>query len=328
MHKKIEIIPFFQNSDARKSQLLLNNIIEISYQIALKYIKYHQRNLNTLLEKEEISIKELAVDSIAELFVKDENGDFNKLLCAFNNWRPEIKTEEEANFFLNKIVSARVEQNIFKILKEEDPFFSKLLDSINYLIKQNGFYKIHFLGKTYITETKQEAFTKSFITLEEFDNLPLALFQQKKLILTNLFNYLRLETDFNIAIPLNDLIYKLKHINFSDYLFIESEEIITQNFEINDIMETALDFTSNKLNSYLTKGKLNEREIFAIKKALKEMIVDLSNGGVSPGLYKYLFPYIKNLSKEEFSEKYHNILEYLLKVMKIKIMDTIREKNK
>lgn len=281
-----------------------------------------------MLEKEEISIKELAVDSIAELFIKDDNGDFNTLLTSFNNWQPAIKTEEEAIYFLNKIVSARVEQNIFKILKEEDPFFSKLLDSINYLIKQNRFYKIHFLGKTYITETQKEAFTKSFITLEEFDNLPLALFQQKKLLLANLFNYLRLETNFNIAIPLNDLIYKLKHINFSDYLFIESEEIITQNFELNEIMEGAFDFASDKLNSYLTKGKLNEQEIFAIKKALKEMIVDLSNGGVSPGLYKYLSPYIKNLSKEEFSEKYHNILEYLLKVMKIKIIDTIREKNK
>lgn len=327
MSKSIQILPFFLDPEARKSQLLLNSIIEMSYQIALKYLRYHQRKVSGLLNREEISIQELAVDSIAELFIKDNNGNFSTLLTSFNNWQPAIKTEEEANFFLNKIVSVRVEQNIFKILKEEDPFFSKLLDSINHLIKQNGFYKIHFLGKTYITETQQEAFSKSFITLEEFNNLPSELFHQKKFLLKSLLNHLRLETEFNAAIPLNDLIYKLKHINFSDYLFIDSENVLSQKFELSDIINTGFSVVSEKLSNYLVKGKLNEEEILAIKEALKEMISDLSNGGVSPGLYGYLKPHIHNLSEDDYWIKYHNILEYMLKVMKNKIAEILQEKN-
>ena len=37
-----------------------------------------------------------------------------------------------------------------------------------------------------------------------------------------LLNYLEQETKFVAAIPLNDLIYKLKHINFSEYSVTES----------------------------------------------------------------------------------------------------------
>ncbi len=327
MHKNVEILPFFLDPEARKSQLLLNSIVEMSYQIALKYLRYHQRKVSGLLNREEISIQELAVDSIANLFIQDENGNLINLISAFNNWQPPIKTEEEVNFFLNKIVSARVEQNIFKILKEEDPFFSKLLDSVNHLIKQSGFCKIHYLGKTYIAETKQEVFSKSFITLEEFDNLPSELFIQKKFLLTSLLNHLRLETEFNAAIPLNDLIYRLKHINFSDYLSVDSENIISQRFELRDIIDSGFNVASDKLTNYLNKGKLNQQEIDAIKDALKEMIIDLSNGGVSPGLYGYLKPHINNLSEEDYWKKYHNILEYLLKVMKNRIAEVLKDKN-
>lgn len=57
------------------------------------------------------------------------------------------------------------------------------------------------------------------------------------------------------------------------------------------------------------------------------MAEDLKNGGVNPGLFKYIEPYINNLSKEEYQLKYHNILEYLLKLMKNKIGEMLRVSN-
>ena len=76
-----------------------------------------------------------------------------------------------------------------------------------------------------------------------------------------------------------------------------------------------------------TKEKLDYQEQKAFESALKEMASDLSDGGINPGLYHYLFPHLSGLSEIEYKTKYHNILEYLLKVMKNNIAEKLTEKD-
>ena len=98
--------------------------------------------------------------------------------------------------------------------------------------------------------------------------------------------------------------------------------------EMDEIINLALKSALEKLNkSYLDKGKLNEIESQSISNALIDICEDLKNGSVNPGLYNYLSPYIKDLSKEAYKKKYHNILEYLLRVTKDVIADNLKEKN-
>lgn len=317
MERKTEILPFFTNPDFQQSQTLLNYIIEKAYRIAVKYLHYHQKKIINLLSREEITIQELAIDCICDLFIKDSGEDDLVILKAFNKWEPKIETEEDAIYFLNKIVANRVEQHLFKLLKSNDPFFAKLLDAINYLVKQNGYKKIQFLGKTYLTENALNDFSKDFITSEAFDRLPLELFAQKKFLLKNILNYLKLETNFNPAIPLNDLVIRLKQINFADYLAADSEDVLSKKIEVKEFIDIGLKAVNEKLNvSYFDKNKLTKEEISAIESAMQEIAVDLSNGGISPGLYNYLSPHLKGLSEIEYKEKYHNILDYLIRVMK------------
>lgn len=317
MERKTDILSFFTNPDSRQPQILINSIIEKAYRIALKYLHYHQKKIINLISREEITIQELAIDCICDLFIKESGEDDLVIQKAFNKWEPKIETEEDAIYFLNKIVANRVEQHLFKLLRLNDPFFSKLLDSINYLVKQNGYKKIQFLGKTFITENEPNEFCKNFITSEAFDKLPLELFAQKKFLLKNILNYLKSETNFNPAIPLNDLVFKLKQINFTDYLAADSEDVLSKKIEIKEFIDIGLKAVNEKLNvSYFDKNKLTKEEISAIESALQEIALDLSNGGISPGLYNYLSPHLKGLSEIEYKEKYHNIMDYLIRVMK------------
>lgn len=327
MDRNLEILPFFSTPADMGSQSLLNGVIEKSYRIAIKYLQAHRLNISKLMNKEDLTLQELAMDCIAGLFVKETENRVISIQHTFNNWKPDVKTEEDCLFFLNKVVANRAEQHIYKLLKEEDPFFSKLLDSVNYLVRTNVFYKIHFLGKTFITETDLENFEKSFISTDEFEKLPAVLFQNKKTLLTEIFNYLKNETDYNPVIPLNDLINRLKHINFSEYLVNEFVINEYKKIEIRQIVEFGLNCAMEKLlNSYVEKGKLDAMERIAFESALKEIVIDLSDGGINPGLYKYLSPHITGLTEEDYQTKYHNILEYLLKVMKSRIADSLMEK--
>lgn len=314
MSKNYKIIGILKEINSQSS---LNGLIETCQKIAQTYLHFNYKKIFKFLQNEDLTLEEFALDAIAPLFIKEKDHQNIYIKTAFNNWQPPIKTEEDALYFLNKVVSHRVEQHIYSILREEDPFFSKILDSVNYLIKSQGFIKIQSYGKTYIVRDNYEICDTTLISQQEFENIPIKLFIAKKKILQNLIDYFESETQFIPAIPLNDLIYRLKHINFSEYAYQEPSEISNKQFEMDEIINLALNSALEKLNnSYTLKGKLSEEESKSLNNALKDLCEDLKNGGINPGLYSYLSPYMKDLSKENYKENYHNILEYLLKITK------------
>jgi hypothetical protein len=324
MKMNSEIIDLFKDLESHSS---INKVIEICQKIALSYLHYNYKKVYKFLKCEYLTLDELSIDAIVPLFLKDKSNENISIKSSFNNWIPSIKTDEDVLFFLNKVVASRVEQHLSSILLEEDPFFSKILDSVNYIVKLQGFKKIQSLGRSYIISNDYIVVDTLFIDPIEFEKIPVHLFTDKKKLLVNLLSYLENETNFVVAIPLNDLILRLKHINFADYIYRISPDIPNKKFEMDELVSMALDSTLAKLNnSYTLKGKLNVEESISISNALKDMCEDLMDGGINPGLFNYLSPYIKDLNNEMYKEKYHNIIEYLLKSTKSTIAENILEK--
>jgi len=209
------------------------------------------------------------------------------------------------------------------LFKEQDPFFAKILDSVNYLIKKGGYKKVSYFGKRYIVQSTYDEIKSKVIGQDSFDKLPCSLFQNRKTLLAGIFNCIENETEFFPAIPLNALVKMLKNLNNSDYKIKESVLDYSFNFDADELVYLGLSSAVEKLrDSYTTKGKLSECESQSFRMALKDMAEDLKDGGITRGLYDYLNQHITDLKKNEYQNKYHNILEYLLKVMK----NTIREK--
>ena len=319
MSKTFQILNFFRSLDSQQS---INKLVEICYKIALSCLRFNYKKVHKIILREEISVEDIAIDSIASLFEKDHSGCFHNILEPFNSWQPPIKTEEVALYFLNKLIQKRVEQHISLILRESDPFFSKLMDSVNYLIKKHNFKKVNYLGTVYIVNLDKEEITGKTILVEEFEKLPADLFRDRKELFNNIFQYLSSETSYTSAIPFNALIYKLKSLNISLYKVSESTTEQDDIIEIESIISEALNKTFKKLEeSYLLKEKLTNIEGEKIKKSLNDMAQDLRDGGVNPGLYKYLSAHFDGLDERTYQDKYHNILEYLLKVLKKNIAD-------
>lgn len=129
------------------------------------------------------------------------------------------------------------------------------------------------------------------------------------------------------AIPLNELVYKIKHISISEFITTEFSEESRKQFELNELIDYAMTKSIEKLNkSYYERRKLNKSETDSIHNALKDLCEDLKNGGIIPGLYYYLSPHMNSLTKEYYQETYHNILEYLLKITKATIAEHLIEK--
>jgi len=130
---------------------------------------------------EDLTLKEIAIDAIAPLFERNENGELTQIIKAFNNWTPKIETEEQAVFFLNRLVAKSIEKYASELLRQSDPFFSKILDSVNYLIDKNGYLKKFIIGTTYIVENENIIKIGALPDREFISELPIELFTDKKM---------------------------------------------------------------------------------------------------------------------------------------------------
>ncbi len=309
----------------KSSRAEVNHIIELSHSFAYSYLKYRYKNLSKVLMAEDLTMQELAIDAIAPLFERDEAGIFIKLFRAFNGWNPKIETEEQATFFLNRLVAKSTEKYAAELLRQSDPFFSKILDSVNYLIEKNNYLKKQIIGTTYIIENENLVKIGALPDRKFINELPIELFNDNKNAVSKIFDYIKTNTDKTPAIPLNALVMKIKQVRATNFILTDSAPNGNES-EIDSIVNKALDITFTKMQeTYVNKGKLEENEAKSIEIAIESIVSDLRDGGINPGLHKYFLEQFTELNFDDYESRYQNIFEYLFKVLKKEIADQLNK---
>lgn len=323
MEKNIEILGLFSDSGSQSS---INQLVEKTFKIAVSYIRFSNRKISKIFSFEELSVEEAAISAITPLFCKESEDKIIPIIREFQSWQPPIINEDDAIFFLNTIISSRVEQHISKMLKEHDPFFSKILDSINYLIKKDGFKRVSYFGRKYIVQDHNTKISGKLIDQESFYHLPIRLFKNKKNIIASILVYLENDSEYIPAIPLNALVIRLRNLNSSNFNVETSTNETITTFDAAELVNAGFDAAVNKLRvTYFEKGKITEMELICLKKTLRDIADDIKDGGINRGLFDYMVVYMPSINRSVFKEKYHNMLEYLYKVMKNTIRDRLTE---
>lgn len=159
---------------------------------------------------------------------------------------------------MNKVVANRVDQHISHLLKEQDPFFAKIFDSVNYLIRKGGYKKISCFGRRCIVHQECAEINSKVIDQESFENLPFTLFLNIKTLLPDILKYLEMETDFFPAIPINALVTRIRSLNASDFLVIDTINDSSSNIDADEIVKIGYKSALNKLRvSYYVMKKEN-----------------------------------------------------------------------
>jgi hypothetical protein len=297
----------------------------MAQKFASSYLKYRYKNLHKVFLAEDVTLDELAIDAIAPLFERNDDGVFVKLKTAFENWQPPIETEEKAQFFLNRLVSKSIEKYASELLRDSDPFFSKILDSVNYQIEKHGFKKKQILGTTYIVDDENPKRIGCLPDAQFILELPVSLFLNSSIYISSIFNFLRNNADKEIAIPLNALVHKLKMVSTSINNFNNKVELSNE-FSVDSILENAFKATIKKLDeSYMNKGKVSVSEKIRIEKALLTISADLKDGGINPGLHKYFLEQFHELNFDGYRNKFQNVFEYLYKEFRKEIIRHLNE---
>lgn len=200
-------------------------------------------------------------------------------------------------FFLNRIVAKSTEKYVSELLRQSDPFFSKILDSINYIIEKQNYKKEQILGTTYIVKIE---YIKKLGLLPDsnfIEELSAEMFFDLNKTLPVIFEYLE-KSDRTDAIPLNALVMKIKSVKAGKFKLADSYSNGNE-IEIESITKKAFEVTISKMEeSYLQKKKISINEAEAIKKAIENIIYDMRDGDINPGLHKYLIEQIPELTFE------------------------------
>lgn len=305
------------------SPSLINEAVSIFHRIALNILNKKIALNQIYLHPEFISVNDLAMSAITPLFIKDKNGDF--AICnSLKNWDRKIDDEESAKYFLFKIISSRIEQELSNALKEADPFFGKILRSINNCIETGKCNKTTWFGMVYLIPTTETRITQKPLDSESLEQYPTEFFQGNSAkIILNLFEHIRNETDFFLAIPLNALIKKIKHVNgfLFELINTENKKVYYEEYlDISKIVNASVLVVNQRIDDfYVSKGKINSEDGEVFKKVVKDFTVDMQDGGLSRGLYEYLLPYKPGITKELFYQKYQQQVDYLLRLLKKEI---------
>jgi hypothetical protein len=289
-----------------------NEVIESSLTIALKYLRAHYLRFFGF-KNSGYALYDIALDAIAPLFKQSSAGEFCILRKAMLQWRPLPETEDDLQFCLTRLIINSVEQQFALLLKENDPFYSKILSNINYRIRKDNLSKMRFMGRILIVESEFSTIDREIIDQDSFDRIPASYFKDKN-SLKELLNFLT-EQNYFPAIPLNILIHKIKSLNllFDFNMIVEIEK----EWDILESIDQGLKKANERIYStYFNKGKITREEAVILEKSLKDLAEDLKNGGVNPGLYKYILKNYPGSTAEIYARNYQNIFEYLYKVMK------------
>lgn len=306
----------------------INSVIDICFKISLSYLKYKQFKGTNFLDKFGLTPEDIAYDSIAELFIKNNDGLFIELYNYFKDI-DLISIDEETLFsHLRRLVFSKTNNRIFKIHNTFNPGLSKILRNIKRVVRQSSKYII------------VEYFEEQVITIVGYDiyndhlpNYPPELFSIElltELTKSSTINNI-IEATFNVLT--NQNIYKKSYPVFELAIIIESyygnseisedlesepEQYFSRDEQDQFINRVLRVIEANHISGYIKHEKINTEEKNYLLMTLKDILNTefFSDDLADLSYYDLLKNYIYQLTKDEYKNKYKIILEYLAKSAK------------
>ncbi len=137
----------------------LKEFIFLSRSIAFGFLRKKVCTGRLYLDFSTIPLEDLALDSIADLFQRDDNGTFIQLKVYFDGLSFEKLSNEEVLAYLRRLIFARVNQSILRMYHEADPTFGKILRNLKLAVQSiQSFTIVERLGEQCIVPTGCDSF--------------------------------------------------------------------------------------------------------------------------------------------------------------------------
>ncbi|MEX0599362.1 MAG: hypothetical protein WD423_05590 [Rhodothermales bacterium] len=318
-------------------------VIEAARKLAIAYIlkKMHYGSLHVSLFG--LSVEDLAMDSIAELFERSDDGRFPVLRTYLNmNADVDLKSSAEVSVALRRLVFSKVNENLFRRYHEADGNLSRIIRNV-----KDGTRINNGLALTTVRGCKW-ILVKDGARCERHKGpgaveLPLAppeilgsYFGSKLASNPQVRDLTTLFISFTHAHPFYAPGYPI--ISFSRCMRAayerteaalmtdEPEQLFTDDETERAIARAVDRIRVEKRSSYVGPGKVDEDTFEAYLASVETVLTGnyLRDVGTD-SLYAALSEQVSGLSKDEYRDEHRNIVEYLTKLTRTELLGSLRD---
>ena len=299
----------------------LNAVVRICHSLSIACIQ--TRSIAAVLnDTHGLSVSDLAMDCIADLFQQSEQGGFIQLSAFFGSLPLENCSDEETLIHLRRLVFSKTYNGLFRLYNEADPTLGKILRNIKIAIQSLG----HFESCTEVGEPAIKPVACDPLPhlpppdrdmLERYLSPYIRSNETVPTMLAKLSLYLREQRLHRRVIPLIDVAVVFRSLYSRPCLLPASFEDVSGELLRNDV-ERTLQIVSGQAraaaeNAYVDTGKLHSESLDsyfrAINAGLRATFVELD--GAEFSLFEALRIEMPGLTLVEYRRSHRSRLEYL-----------------
>ena len=314
----------------------INELIFICRKIALVHLRRKIGNGHLSLDFFHTTLDDLALDTIADLFNRDEQGEFVQLQAYYEGLSIEESSEENLLTHTRRLVCSRVNQNLFRMYQEIDPSLGKILRNVKLAVDAlQNFVVVERFNEQSIVPSMCE-------TLEHLPRIDRADLDQEMQsracgsesvpsLLAKLSQYLREQSERSRIVSLMEVAIAFRSVYSSkrdgDLENPNLDGHLVEN-EARSIIECVCRKTKDELQErYVGKQKVEagvfENYFEVIQRLLVSQIV--SRDGEGGSLFESLRSFVPGLAREEYNKQHRSKLEYLARLTRRKVVEQLKK---
>ena len=313
----------------------VNELVQMSSNMALAYLRLqlHRGALDDY--RFGIPTDDLAIDCIADMFLRNEEGRFCALDTYFDSIQWTQLSDTDLQIALRRLVFSKVNEGIFRSYRNEDPNLAKIIRNVKEAIKRSD--------KLFLKREREMQWIIAGPEGTVKSNKPLAPVELLETYLTPILctesntytavyaflDFLSLHTHYCNAYPLSEYARILRSCFKNRHVPVQpTEEMSMASMDVETALDKTISHVRNTLyKTYVQKGKLSltmyDNYINAVQKALSAQFGFTSDPIESQ--YEALAAYMPNLSKDAFQEEHRNIMQYVFKVSRKRMIGMLQE---
>jgi hypothetical protein len=312
------------------------DLVLVCQRMAAAYVWLKCRNRTFDPSRLGLSVEDFAYDAIAEMFRRDESGSYQCVRQMTANFDLTACHQEELEYELRRRVFNAVNRQIYRSYRDLDPTLSKILRNVKRTLQdhQSAMMIDHFGEWVLVPRRSIDLHLQSPVLPPEIMSAELSIrigeigdlremLTTSSAILAEQTEYARIFSILGLAQILRGVYARGLEETDSTEL---SDDLTSEELEryLHPALGTVLRRTGR---NYVKKGKVTEEDLKTYARTLFDILLEEFNARQTENgsFYDFLVRHDPTVSRQDYLEKHRVILEYLTKLVRRELQESIKK---
>jgi len=314
------------------SPVAVNRLVSVSTRMALAYL-YQKARLGGLRpEHFGLTFEDLALDSTAELFRRDDAGNFVELRTYFNSVGRAASTDADMEIALRRIVFSKVSEGLFRRYRENDPNLGKVIRNTKDAINSLQGVRLERQGRQlWIVVGDDELMMETPVAPPEVIDAhvtsALGSAGQMQAAVAALVSFLETHPYYRNGFPVSEFAKVVRSAYIRLGAALHNDDDTERQFttdEIKRAIDSATDAVYTKtFSTYVEKKKVDARTFQVYLRTVRDVLESLYVHDTSSTYshFDVMATYTPGLSEDEYRRTHRNRVEYMVKLARTHVSD-------